>query len=81
MAYPYDGVPRPGLDVPGMRCPLCGRVGVLWMSGKCWSLLPIPPPHFQCNQCGDVFAALPPATSRLKAMLDAEKRRKVWHLP
>lgn len=80
MPYPYDGIPRAGLDVPGMVCPECKRVGVYWMSGKNW-MLDVAPPHFQCNQCGESFAAPPPVTSKLHAMKQEAKRLSVWRLP
>lgn len=63
MSYPCDGIPRPGMEVPGMCCPSCGRPGVYWIAGEDVSLGK-PRPHFQCNTCRYTFAGKYPAKSR-----------------
>lgn len=64
MAFPVDGIPRPGLDVPGMKCPLCGHGAVYWLDGKgAWNL-DAPLPHFKCWWCCQVFHAPHPELSK-----------------
>lgn len=53
--FPFDGIPRPDLLVPGMRCKFCGRGAIYWLSGKgAWNLK-APLPHYQCLACGVLF--------------------------
>jgi len=78
MGYPVDGVPRPGLEVPGMVCPSCKRHGVHWIAGEVLSLH-APRPHFRCNSCNYTFAGAYPVASREHASrIKRENASCVW---
>ena len=78
MSYPADGVPRPGMEVPFLICPVCNRFGVHWIAGEVLSLN-APRPHFSCNSCGYRFAGKYPAGSReAKASIKKPLMVKLW---
>lgn len=63
MSLPCDGVPREGMEVPGMRCPKCGRECVHWIAGEDPDLKK-PRPHYKCLTCRYVFHRGYPKGSR-----------------
>jgi hypothetical protein len=81
MPFPIDGIPRPGMEVPGMPCPKCGGIGVYWIAGEDINLIwqRKPKPHFHCWTCHHVFAAPYPKQSRqAKAQIKKSNLVNLW---
>lgn len=78
MVYPCDGVPRPGLEVPGMVCPECGHGRVYWLDGHGAWCLDAPLPHFSCNWCGNLFHADYPHQSKQYQQAHAPNVSRLW---
>ena len=76
MSYPIDGIARPTMEVPSMKCLICGREGVQWIGGKVFGLNP-EKCHFLCLQCTAMFEGDYPKSAKRE---DFKRYEQPWNL-
>jgi hypothetical protein len=68
MVYPIDGLARPGMDIPGFRCPFCNGGRVHWNSRG----------TFLCFACTKEFPATDLLATGKKAKEEYRRFENLW---